>query len=200
MVGSIFVSAHRSGCHAAHTCPSDTGSYVWYPKGQSETPIIQRNLQERKNEIIIPPTVIRITTNGYEPQEVVVYRSPEEIIGKVIWENVDTKPHYIQLFSCTPDRQILNQLVKPGDSYKYVYNADDTFFYSCKKEKSSFQKGSLMFVKGYPPDSKENIIEKNSENIVEETSKKDINMQQVTQQSQVSKSRGFWSFIFSFFK
>ncbi|MEK7519715.1 MAG: hypothetical protein AAB581_00510 [Patescibacteria group bacterium] len=24
----IFVSAHRSGCHRWHSCPSDTGSYV----------------------------------------------------------------------------------------------------------------------------------------------------------------------------
>lgn len=27
--------AHRSGCHAAHSCPSDTGSYVCGDKGNN---------------------------------------------------------------------------------------------------------------------------------------------------------------------
>lgn len=27
--------AHRSGCHGAHSCPSDTGSYVCGDKGNS---------------------------------------------------------------------------------------------------------------------------------------------------------------------
>jgi len=29
--------AHQSGCHAAHTCPSDTGSYVWEPGSSDPT-------------------------------------------------------------------------------------------------------------------------------------------------------------------
>lgn len=37
LVGPEVVSAHRSGCHRWHTCPSDTGSYVMVTGGSDTT-------------------------------------------------------------------------------------------------------------------------------------------------------------------
>jgi hypothetical protein len=35
LASSPTALAHRSGCHGAHSCPSDTGSYVCGDKGNS---------------------------------------------------------------------------------------------------------------------------------------------------------------------
>lgn len=58
LVLPFFVSAHRSGCHRWHSCPSDTGSYVCgdsghpckYPTYPKSGGVILPNTQ-------IPPSV-----------------------------------------------------------------------------------------------------------------------------------------------
>src|SRR4051812_3210318 len=54
LLAATPVSAHRSGCHRWHSCPSDTGSYICgdlgYTSGCGNAPV--------QAQVVIPPTTV----------------------------------------------------------------------------------------------------------------------------------------------